>query len=230
LTTLIGGLIGAGAGGPVGAVLGAVAGTFVGINLDLALSSFGNQAIQQHLASASSVDLGLGGGVCGTIDTSGCRTCSLNAQLTLAGIGDLLLSGSAWEQVGVGLSWTIREPTPASPGKLAVNADSWRYDFGICQNTSRDPSRSVIVRNDGGLPLRICWVSQDTSQPTDVGVLDVKPPVLGSEAAPPILLGPGQAFRLTARAAITGNAAYDQMKPPSCCYASCHRVGQSKLI
>jgi hypothetical protein len=215
LTTMIGTIIGAGIGFGAGAIVGAIIGTFVGISVDLALSSSANDAIQQQFGGNSPSPLGLGGMTCGAVDGNGCLNCSLATQLTLAGIGDLLMSASAWQKSGIGLAWRMRDPAVGAGAKLRVEvADDWNYDVGICHTPSRDPRRGILLANDGDAPLKVCWVGQDASQPNDVGVLQVTPQILGSQAAPALVIAPGRATRLGVTAMITGNAAYVESNPP----------------
>lgn len=212
LTTFAGAVIGGGIGLGVGALAGAIAGTVAGIGVDIGLAQVADQKLQGELASGDSFkDLEL---VCSALQSDRCSTCSRRLDIPVPGVGDMFLATTAWKKEAVGLAWSMRDPNLPAPAKLAVRIQDWEYGLGICKASTRDPERSIALRNEGSQPLQVCWVGQDTGQVGAVPALKVAPIVLGTRAAPSRVLMPGESMAVKATAAITGNDAYDQNNPP----------------
>lgn len=104
------------------------------------------------------------------------------------------------------------ELTALAPiGHLGVRQEDWGYPSVHCKGTVPNPQKTVYLRNDGSLPLKVCDVSHDLLAGASPDVLTIKPLV---DDANPLYIAPGRIVPIAITANIEGAASYDANQPP----------------
>lgn len=206
---IVGGAVIGGLAGPVGAIVGAVVGFVVTAGLDIAISVGGKGAAAGGLGGASLPPQ------CGPVKDS-CRDCLTPVTTFLDGIGGLRLARVTGQRDGLVVAGILQPDLGVlAPGRLEIAAGDvggWQHPWGTCAAPDANPSKRIVARNTGGLPLKICEVAQRNrvQDPPQPPVLKVRGgPEFGIE---PVVL-PGDSHVVTVTSAISGAPGFNPGTP-----------------
>lgn len=192
---------------PVIMISGAIIGAVAGIVLARVAGGIGTQVTQSQLGTTEPPKPIS----CGPLNqATGCRTCSIHTdQETL--LGRIALAQVVTHPAGVAMVWAlppVAEPALASVG---VTTGFWHYRTPTCGQVDPEPVKTIMVRNDGGLPLLVCSVTQYVTAGAEVKVLEFSPATRG--LGPLAEVEPGRSLAVQVKARVD-DPSYDQVSPP----------------
>jgi hypothetical protein len=195
---------------PVIMISGAIIGAVAGIVLARVAGGIGTETTQSQLGTIEppKEDKRIS---CGSLNqATGCRTCSIHTdQETL--LGRVALAQVVTHPAGVAIVWAlppVAEPALASVG---VTTGAWYYRTPTCGQVDPEPVKTIMVRNDGGLPLLVCSVTQYVTVGASVKVLEFSPATRG--LGPLAEVEPGRGLAVQVKAHVN-DPSYDQASPP----------------
>jgi hypothetical protein len=188
-------------------ITGAIIGADAAINLLSAVGGKGTPVMQSLLGQANP---GAGMSCEPLHQDTGCRTCSIRTDLETP-LGHLALAQVALNPAGVALVWALPSlPTPTI-ASVDVTTGLWHCPARTCELVDPEPVKRLLVRNDGGLPLVVCSVTQYLTTGATARVLEFSPATRG--LGPLALLAPGQSLSISVQAHVN-DPSYDQASPP----------------